>query len=95
MPLIVITKKKVKGSDNVFEATGNLIIENKDCGSAKVLVKDLGNNKAQLHVDDSIFATVLNGKNVKAYKGNIIAEYEGESLSTKTDLEFRVFSYTY
>jgi hypothetical protein len=95
MPLIVTTKKKVKGSDNVFEATGNLVIENKDCGTAKVLVKDLGDNKAQLHVDNSVFTTVLNGQNVKAYKGNIIADYNGEELTPKSELEFRVFSFTY
>jgi hypothetical protein len=94
MPLKVTILAKVPGTDNIFKGTGSLTIEGKDCGTTEVLVADLGDNTAQLIVNDDIQPTVLNGHTVKGpIKGASKAEYKAAALKKGAVVTFSNFAF--
>lgn len=93
MPLEVTVKNKVKGTEDLFQCEGPLTIEGKNCGTGKVLVKDLGDNQAELVLNNNVQLSELNGKTVTAYKSNTITDYEG-TLKKGASLTFRGFGFS-
>lgn len=92
MPLNLEITSKVQGAEGVYHAKGTLVVEGTE-SDAKVLVKDLGEGRAELFVDDEIKTSVLNKKAVKSYKGATTAQYEGEALKKGVELSFSQFSF--
>jgi fructose-specific phosphotransferase system component IIB len=98
MPLIVTVTSKVKGTEDVFLAKAVLEVDGKS-SNGKVLVKDLGEGKASLHINDEIRPSVINNTDVLVYKVNgEVADPEStyeNALKNGVELEFSQFSFSH